>query len=157
MTILYGLVLDQAAFRTQILYNLCCCVAKILLRSYLKHPSPTMVSCVDTFEDYQKNPHCSRNINAGFIHIGIQLGSLWRILRRRMMLRRRKLWRRSGILRRRLWRRRMLWRRRGMWRRRRILRRRMMWRRRRILSYPSSKNRTEASIHVSMMFESHIQ
>jgi hypothetical protein len=54
MAILHGLVLEQVAFHTQILYNLCCYVAKILLHSYLEQPRPTTVHCVDNFEDYQK-------------------------------------------------------------------------------------------------------
>jgi hypothetical protein len=54
MAILNGLVLEQAAFHTQIPYNLCCLIAKIVLRSYLEHPSPPTILCVDTFEDYEQ-------------------------------------------------------------------------------------------------------
>jgi hypothetical protein len=53
MVILHELVFQQAAFHTKISYNLCHRVAKILLQSYLESPSPVMVPCVDTFEDYQ--------------------------------------------------------------------------------------------------------
>jgi hypothetical protein len=53
MAILHGFILEQAAFHTQIMYNPCRRVAKIILWSYLEHPSPTTVPCIDTFKDYQ--------------------------------------------------------------------------------------------------------
>jgi hypothetical protein len=43
MEALDGHVLKQAAFHTQILYNLCRDVAKILLQLYLQDPSPPTV------------------------------------------------------------------------------------------------------------------
>jgi hypothetical protein len=46
MAILHGLVLEQAAFRTQTIYNLRRRVAKILAQSYLEYLSPPTVSCV---------------------------------------------------------------------------------------------------------------
>jgi hypothetical protein len=36
--------LEEATFHTQIIYNICRHVAKILLQSYLQEPSPPMVS-----------------------------------------------------------------------------------------------------------------
>jgi hypothetical protein len=44
MEALYGNVLEQAAFHTQIHVYLCHPVAKILLHSYLEEPSPPTVS-----------------------------------------------------------------------------------------------------------------
>jgi hypothetical protein len=100
MATLHVLVLEQASFHTQIMDNLCRHVAKILLQSYLEQPSPIVVKCVDSFEDYQKFPHFRWKINARFIHIGILLlWSLEKILS----------WRR-GSSRKRLWRRNTLWR-----------------------------------------------
>jgi hypothetical protein len=40
MGTLHGHVLEQAAFHTQIPYNLCRHVTKILLQPYLEQPSP---------------------------------------------------------------------------------------------------------------------
>jgi hypothetical protein len=51
MTILHGLVLEEATFHTQIMYNLWHHIAKILLQSYLKQPSHATIPCADTFED----------------------------------------------------------------------------------------------------------
>jgi hypothetical protein len=45
-TILHGLVLEQAAFHTQTIYNLCHRVDKILARPYLEYLSPPIVPFV---------------------------------------------------------------------------------------------------------------
>jgi hypothetical protein len=42
----HGLILEQATFRTQTIYNLCRRVAKILAQSYLEYLSPPTVPCV---------------------------------------------------------------------------------------------------------------
>jgi hypothetical protein len=44
MRTLDGHALEQVAFHTQISYNLCRPIAKILLQSYLEQPSPPKVS-----------------------------------------------------------------------------------------------------------------
>jgi hypothetical protein len=46
MAILHGLALEQAAFRTQTIYNLYRRVAKNFAWSYLEYLSPPMVPCV---------------------------------------------------------------------------------------------------------------
>jgi hypothetical protein len=49
MRTLHGHVLEQMAFHTQIMYNLCHHIAKILLQSYLEQPSPPTIYCVYNF------------------------------------------------------------------------------------------------------------
>jgi hypothetical protein len=48
---LHGLVLKQAAFHTQIHYDLCHRLPKITLRSYKEYIGPSMVPGVDIFYD----------------------------------------------------------------------------------------------------------
>jgi hypothetical protein len=55
-------------FHTQIHYNLCHRLLKILLRSYQEYLSPSMVLGVDIFMTTKKFQHCGRIILSGFIH-----------------------------------------------------------------------------------------
>jgi hypothetical protein len=56
------------AFHTQIHYNLCHRLPKILLRSYQEYLGPSMVPDVDIFMTTKKIQHCGHIIIVGFIH-----------------------------------------------------------------------------------------